>query len=111
MYFVSRRSLNLSRRAELGVSGHCRIFAGDVEKLQPGDRISKRGRRAIVKGSQAKIESGKASVQRALHRSSSSDDNPVINLRGGAALATNQHPAADEIGQLGTLAVCLSVVG
>jgi hypothetical protein len=37
--------------------------------------------------------------------------NPAINLRGSAALATNQHLAADETGQLGTLAVCLSVVG
>ena len=37
--------------------------------------------------------------------------NPAINLRGGAALATNQHLAADETGQLGTLTVCLSVVG
>jgi hypothetical protein len=28
--------------------------------------------------------------------------NPAINLRGGAALATNQHLAPDETGQLGT---------
>ena len=37
--------------------------------------------------------------------------NPAINLRRGAALATNQHLAADETGQLGTLTVCLSIVG
>ena len=33
VYFISRRSLNSSRKEEFGVSDHCRIFASNVEKL------------------------------------------------------------------------------
>jgi hypothetical protein len=32
VYFVSRRSLNSSRKAEFGASSHCRKSIGDVEK-------------------------------------------------------------------------------
>jgi hypothetical protein len=109
--FVGRRSLNLSRRAELGVSGHCLIFAGDVEKLQRSDRISKRGRRAIVKVRRRRSNLAKQVFSLHCTARRVVATNPPINLSGGAALATNQHLAADETGQLGTLAVCLSVVG
>jgi hypothetical protein len=38
LYFVSRRSLNLSRRTEFGASGHCRISTSDVSKIA-ADRL------------------------------------------------------------------------
>jgi hypothetical protein len=44
VYSVSRRSLDSPRSAESGGSGHCRIVGGDLEKLQPNGRTSKRRR-------------------------------------------------------------------
>jgi hypothetical protein len=40
-YFVSRRSLNSSRRTEFGASGHCRISTGDVSKIAADRLLSK----------------------------------------------------------------------
>src|SRR5438105_11607219 len=41
MYFVSCRSLNSSRKTELGASGHCRIFTSDVSKIAVDRPFSK----------------------------------------------------------------------
>ena len=41
MYFVSRRSLNSSRKSEFGDSGHCRISTSDVSKIAADRPLSK----------------------------------------------------------------------
>src|SRR5258708_8667960 len=41
LYFVSRRSLNSSRRTEFGASGHCRISTSDVSKIAVDRLLSK----------------------------------------------------------------------
>jgi hypothetical protein len=41
LYFVSRRSLNSSRRTEFGASGYCRISTNDVSKIAAERLLSK----------------------------------------------------------------------
>jgi len=41
VYFVSRRSLNSSRRTEFDASGHCRISTSDVSKIAVDRLLSK----------------------------------------------------------------------
>src|SRR5207302_6495751 len=41
VYFVSRHSLNSSRRTEFGASGHCRISTSDVSKIAADRPLSK----------------------------------------------------------------------
>jgi hypothetical protein len=41
VYFVSRRSLKLSRKTEFGASGHCRISTSDVSKIAADRLLSK----------------------------------------------------------------------
>jgi hypothetical protein len=41
VYFVSRRSLKLSRKTEFGASGHCTISTGDVSKIAADRPLSK----------------------------------------------------------------------
>ena len=41
LYFVSRRSLNSSRRTEFGASGRYRISTSDVSKIAAGRLLSK----------------------------------------------------------------------
>jgi hypothetical protein len=41
VYFVSRRSLNSSRRTEFDASGHCKISTGDVSNSAADRPLSK----------------------------------------------------------------------
>jgi hypothetical protein len=41
VYFVSRRSLKLSRKTEFGATGHCRISTSDVSKIAADRPLSK----------------------------------------------------------------------
>ena len=41
VYFVSRHSLNSSRKTEFGASGHCRISTSDVSNIAAGRRFQK----------------------------------------------------------------------
>jgi hypothetical protein len=53
LYFVSRRSLNSSRKVEFGASGDCRNYTGDVEEPRPSARNSE-PRRCAVEPKQAR---------------------------------------------------------
>jgi hypothetical protein len=47
VHSVSRRSLNSSSNADFCASGHCRTSVGNLETLEPSDRIPKRRSGAI----------------------------------------------------------------